>query len=136
MITITILGYLGADPETRTSGGGHSFTGGRVGSSHKSRNGDKVTTWLSYTVFGARGEAFGRNHAKGDRVLLTGELYTEEWTDRDGQQRDGLKLDVQGWAFAKSDRHPEQGGGGAPSRSRAGNPNPAQTQAADGDIPF
>jgi single-strand DNA-binding protein len=55
----------------------------------------KKTTWVSCTLFGARAEGKLPQHlVKGKKVAVSGELYSDVWTDKSGVEKTTLKLSV------------------------------------------
>lgn len=93
MISATIFGRLGADPEVTTTQGGTSVMKLRVACDHG--YGDrKSTTWVRAAVFGKMADALAGKLAKGNRVVVTGELYSQEWTSKDGAAKVGIELDA------------------------------------------
>jgi single-strand DNA-binding protein len=109
MITATIVGRLGADPETRTTRSGDSVTSANVASTTKI-GGEERTTWVRVSIWGRRGDAFAQYHAKGAQCALTGSLTVREY-DHNGERRKSVELDVRDWAFVGS-KQDRQGGGG------------------------
>jgi len=122
MITATIGGRLGADPETRQTCSGQSVTSCNVASTTKI-GGEERTTWLRVSIWGNRGDAFARFHSKGSQCALTGSLTVREY-DHNGERRKSVELDVRDWAFVGSKDDRQQGGGYAPGPKD------------EGDIPF
>ena len=110
MITATIIGRLGADPETRTTRGGDSVTSANVASTTKI-GGEERTTWVRVSIWGRRGDAFAQYHAKGAQCALTGSLTVREY-DHNGERRKSVELDVRDWAFVGSKQDRQGGGGG------------------------
>lgn len=93
MITGTIVGRLGRDPETRTTASGKTVTSANVAVDHGW--GDrKSTTWVRCSIWNKRGEAFAAHHSKGDGVELAGVLYT-----REHEGKTYLECDVSDWSF-------------------------------------
>jgi single-strand DNA-binding protein len=86
----TILGRLGADPETKTAASGSAVTRIRVGSSVGFGD-KKQTLWMSCTAFGKTAEFVARLH-KGDGVLVAGRLEPNVWTDKAGNERRDVVL--------------------------------------------
>lgn len=105
-ISATIIGRLGADPETRHTSGGHSVTEFRVATKHGF--GDReVSTWLSVSLWGKRGETAAQHLRKGDPVIFLGcSVYNEEY-----QGKYYLKAEAKDFTFAPKmqDRGPQPG---------------------------
>jgi len=97
-ISATIVGRLGADPETRQAGQ-HSVTEFRVATTHGF--GDrKVSTWLSVSLWGKKGEVAANHHSKGDQIIFTGcSIYNEEY-----QGKMYLKAEARDFVFVSKPR--------------------------------
>ena len=93
---ITIVGYLGRDPETRFTSEGSAVCNFSVATTEKRKDkaGDiqEVTTWFSVVLFGRQAEVAGEYLAKGSQVYLEGVLSLQEWTDREGATRTTLNV--------------------------------------------
>lgn len=131
-ISATIIGNLGADPETRHTPNGNAVTEARVATTHGW--GDrKTTTWVKVTLWGKKGEAFARHHRKGDQAILLGcSMHLEEWQGKDGVMKT-LKAEASDFVFAKRDGGRQQQGGGY----GGGQQQPPQNYSTDdSSIPF
>jgi single-strand DNA-binding protein len=104
---VTLLGNLGADPELKSSAKGpvlkmrlateHSFL-------NKEKNErEKRTEWHTLTMFGARAEALARLLHKGERIMVTGRLQTNDW-EKDGQKHYRTEIIVDDLCFAGGTR--------------------------------
>lgn len=99
--TITAEGNLTADPELRfTKTAGQAVCTIRIAISARRKNidGDYVDTPATFhegSCWGALAEHVTESLRKGDRVLLHGSAYDEEWTDRDGRTRVKHVIQVQ-----------------------------------------
>lgn len=88
-----VEGRLAAEPELRFSPSGVAVARLRIVASDRRRNEnsgeweDGDTLWLDVTVFKAMAENVCESLVKGDLVIATGKLRTEEWTDRDSQAK-------------------------------------------------
>ncbi len=75
---ITIVGYLGRDPEMRFTPSGQAVTSFSVATSRSYTNntGQKVdeTTWFRVSVWGSQAEACNQYLSKGRPVLVVGRL--------------------------------------------------------------
>ena len=81
MITVTVIGRLGADPDFKELGE-KNVCNLRIAS--KEAHG---TEWVSATCFGKDAE-FAKNYlTKGASVAITGRLQTRKWTDKEGRDR-------------------------------------------------
>ena len=91
--TITTEGNLTADPElryTKTTGQAVCTIRLAVSARRKNMDGqyeDTVAVFYEATTWGALAEHLADSAVKGDRVLVHGSTYDEEWTDREGGTR-------------------------------------------------
>jgi single-strand DNA-binding protein len=88
---ITIVGYLGRDPELRYTPQGTAVCNMSVATTERRKNAagqnEEHTTWFRITVWGRQGEVANEYLAKGRLVYIEGRLRLEEYTDREGYQR-------------------------------------------------
>ena len=100
--TITTEANLTADPElrfTKTTGQAVATIRLAASSRRKDMDGeyqDTPAVFYEATVWGALAENAADSLRKGDRVLVHGTGYDEEWTDREGQTRVKHVLQVTG----------------------------------------
>jgi len=98
--TITAEGNLTAEPElrfTKITGNAVCTCRLAVSSRRKNMDGEYVdtpTVFYEASVWGALAEHVAESLHKGDRVLVHGSTYDEEWTDRDGNTRSKHVLQV------------------------------------------
>lgn len=88
----TIIGYLGADPETRYMPSGTAVTNFRVATTEKwkdKQSGEKQerTEWHSISMFGRVAEIAADYLRKGSLVYIEGKLRTRKWQDKQGADR-------------------------------------------------
>lgn len=82
MIHSTFIANLGADAEVRFSQSGTAVLRLRIATTYKTGQ-EEYTTWVGAALFGKRAEALGKlGLSKGDRVLVSGVLYTREHEGR------------------------------------------------------
>lgn len=88
---VTIVGYLGRDPELRYTPQGTAVCKMSVATTEKRRstNGEneEYTTWFRVTVWGRQAELANEYLGKGRQVYIEGRLRLEEYADRDGNPR-------------------------------------------------
>lgn len=144
---IIIVGNLGRDPELRYTPQGTAVCSFSVATSEKRRDkgGDMqdITTWFRVTLWGKQAETASKYLTKGKPVYLEGRLRIEEWTDRDGNNRQSLEVNATDMQFiGTGGRSDEYTGESAPdndydarsSSASAGDMN--QSAPTDDDIPF
>jgi len=86
-----LMGFLGADPEIRTSQKGHEVAVFSVGVNQKRKNKDgkyeDVASWFKVSVLHSALVNITKEYLKrGTRVLVTGELRNNKWTDDQGKE--------------------------------------------------
>jgi single-strand DNA-binding protein len=88
---ITIVGYLGRDPELRYTPQGTALCKMSIATTEKRKSvsgeTEERTTWFRVTAWGRQAELANEYLAKGRQVYVEGRLRLEEYTDREGQKR-------------------------------------------------
>lgn len=130
-ITGTITGNLGADPETKTLPSGKTVTEARVAST--SGWGDrKVTTWVSVSLWGAKGEAFAKHHRKGAQAIFTGcSVHNEDYNGKTY-----CKADAADFEFVNSRDSNQSRGPSSQQGNRAPPPRADPQYGMDDSVPF
>lgn len=95
---IIILGNLGKDVELRYTSNGLAVGNFSIASTEgvKNKDGDweNQTTWFKCTVWGKQAETCAKNLEKGSQAFVEGSLREEKWTDRDGNEKITLVVNV------------------------------------------
>ena len=96
-----VIGYLGANPETRYTEGGTCVTTFSVATTEKWRDKQtgelkEDTEWHRVTAFGRTGEIAGEYLSKGSHVFVEGRIKTEKYTDKEGAERYSTKIIASG----------------------------------------
>jgi single-strand DNA-binding protein len=93
---ITIVGYLGRDPELRYTPQGTAVCNLSVATTEKRKNVEGEyedhTTWFRVTLWNRQAELANEYLAKGRQVYIEGRLRQEEYTDREGARRVSLAV--------------------------------------------
>lgn len=88
---ITIVGYLGRDPELRYTPQGTAVCKLSVATTERRRAAsgetEEHTTWFRVTVWGRQAELANEYLGKGRQVYIEGRLRLEEYADREGNPR-------------------------------------------------
>ena len=136
---ITIVGYLGRDPELRYTPDGTPVCDFSVATTErrKDKSGEMqdITTWFRVTVWRRQAELAGQYLAKGKQVYVEGRLVQKEYQDRDGNTRFNLEVTASDIQFIGS-RGEE---GSSPRDEPITKPHPQHAPAApvtEDDIPF
>ena len=129
------MGNLTRDPEVRQTQSGVSVVKAGLAVNDRRPDGQggwtEKTSFFDITLFGKRGEAFGRYLTKGRPVLVEGRLEQDRWQDKEsGQNRSKVEVIVENWEFVGGREDGNSGGGGG-----GGAPRQAQPQGAAPDFP-
>jgi single-strand DNA-binding protein len=93
---ITIVGYLGRDPELRYTPQGTAVCNVSVATTERRKNVageyEDHTTWFRVTFWNRQAELANEYLAKGRQVYIEGRLRQEEYTDREGNRRVSLEV--------------------------------------------
>jgi single-strand DNA-binding protein len=88
---ITTAGNLTSDPDLRFTPSGKAVATVRIAVNHRIRQGeawvDGEPTFYDVTLWEKLAENAAESLRKGDRVLVTGQVQTQAWTDSDGAKR-------------------------------------------------
>jgi len=141
-----IVGNLGQDPEVRYTASGTAVTNVSVATtdSWKDRQSGaqkERTEWHRVVFFSRLAEIAAEYLKKGSQVYIEGQIQTEKWQDKDGNDRWTTKIvardmkmlgsrgggDIQGGPAPDSSSAPESSGGGSSGFSDS---------EFDDDIPF
>jgi single-strand DNA-binding protein len=94
---ITIVGYLGRDPELRYTPSGNPVCDFSVATTERkgrrdNEEGEEITTWFRVSLWGRQAELANQYLQKGKLVYVEGRLSMREYTDRDGNKRSSLEV--------------------------------------------
>lgn len=94
---VTIEGRMVADPELRFAPSGTAVAKFRLVASSRKKNDagewvDDRTLWINVTSFKQLAEHVAESLGKGDLVVCTGRLQTDEWTTDSGEKRSQTAL--------------------------------------------
>jgi single-strand DNA-binding protein len=140
---ITIVGYLGRDPELRYTPDGTPVCHFSVATTErkKDRSGEfkDLTTWFRVNLWRRQAEVASQYLSKGKLVYIEGRLSQSEYQDRDGNTRYSLEVNGTDIQFIGS-RGEESSSAAAVSETRHQAPSdtPPETNGPinDDDIPF
>ena len=141
---VILVGNLGADPETRYMPSGGAVTNVRLATtrSWKDKNtGEQQerTEWHRVVIFGRLAEVAAEYLRKGSQAYVEGELRTNKWQDRDGNDRYTTEVVVSGFdgkLVLLGGRQEGSAPAPMPARRVAEQPASTGTDDLDDDIPF
>ncbi|HLG15069.1 MAG TPA: single-stranded DNA-binding protein [Blastocatellia bacterium] len=138
---ITIVGYLGRDPELRYTPQGTPVCDFSVATTErrKDKSGEPqdLTTWFRVSFWGRQAEFASQYLNKGKLVYIEGKLTQREWQDRDGNARTSLEVngtDIQFIGPRTDDAGAREERAARPPAPSA--PAPAEAPITDDDVPF
>lgn len=122
---VNIKGFLGKDPEFRTSASGKKYCAFPVAVTKKYKE-QETTSWFYCKAWGNFATIVDRCHiVKGSAVFVTGTLEIYRWTDNDGNAQQTPQITID--SIEKLDRE------AAPAKETDNQP---QRSEADDDLPF
>ncbi len=98
--SITIVGNVVADPEIRFTQSGVAVLKMRLAHTPRKFNkadnswSDGETVWLGVSIWRQYAENCAESIVKGTKVLVTGKLAANVWTDKEGQERTSMEVDA------------------------------------------
>lgn len=103
MNQVTLLGRLGADPESKTINNGTTVTTLNVATSEvwndKDGNKQERTEWHRVVFWGKPAETVAKHFQKGSEILIQGKLQTRSWEDQQGQKRYTTEVVANAFSF-------------------------------------
>lgn len=88
---VQLIGYIGADPEMKTTDQGKKFVRLRLATheGYKNAGGDYVahTQWHNIVAWEKAAELLSNKLHKGSEVMVEGKLQYNEYTDKEGIKR-------------------------------------------------
>ena len=134
----TLIGNLGADPETRYTSGGTQVTTFSVATTERWRGQDghprEETEWHRVVAWGKLAEICGQYLEKGSKVYVEGKLQTRKWQDQSGVDRYTTEVVAREMKMLGS-RHGGQAQQEAPSLEATRAPQ-QQRMVSEEDMPY
>jgi single-strand DNA-binding protein len=129
---VTLIGYLGRDPERRTTAKGDAvaqFTVATTESWRDKASGEKkqVTEWHRVVLYGKLAEIAGEYLKKGSLVYIEGRLQSRKWIGKDDQERVTIEIVAEDLRMLGAKPAPQ----GAGSAAAAANGEAAEVGAND-----
>jgi single-strand DNA-binding protein len=106
---VILVGYLGADPESRFTAGGNPVATFNLATNETRKNAEgefeETTEWHRCVLFGKPAETANEYLKKGRLIYLEGRLRTRSWEDKNGVKR--YTTEVVGERFTMLGRRPD-----------------------------
>ena len=136
---VTLIGNLGADPETRFMPNGDAVANIRLATTESWKDkasGEKkeITEWHRVVLYRKLGEIAGQYLKKGSTVYIEGRIRTRKWQDKEGQDRYTTEIEANEMQMLGG----KQSGESAPSQPQrnAQGATKASIGDMDDEIPF
>lgn len=112
-LKITHVGNVGSAPELRYLPSGEAVASFSVADNetYKDKDGNKqeITTWVTWTIYGASAENLAKFAGKGRLIYIEGTIRNQKWPDKNtGEMRYRDEHRVSRWKLL--DRKPEEAG--------------------------
>ncbi len=131
---ITIMGRLTRDPEYRTVGNGTSLVNFRVAVDRDfgpKDGGEKKADFIDCVAWRKTAEFITKHFTKGQMIVVTGRLEMEDYTDKEGNKRTSVKINVAQCYFGDS-----KSGGRESTAGAYPEPGGRGVMVPDGDFPM
>ena len=96
--SVQLIGYLGADPETKTLDNGNQLAKLSLATneSYKNKEGERVpkTEWHRITAWGNNAKYANDYLKKGDLVAVEGKLVNNQYETKEGEKRYSTEIQV------------------------------------------
>ena len=135
MNKVILMGNLTRDPEIRYSQGENSLAIARFSiavNRRFSRQGDTDTDFFNCTAFGKQAEFVEKYFKQGSRMLLTGRVQNDNYTNKNGERVYSVQIRADEIEFAERKSTADANASRGASNFGGGAPEPAM--AADDDF--
>ncbi|WP_025763149.1 single-stranded DNA-binding protein [Dyadobacter tibetensis] len=131
---VILIGNLGADPEVRYLESGSAVAKFNIATteSYTNKSGERVenTEWHRIELWEGLAKVAEKYLKKGNQVYIEGRIRTDNWTDKEGQQRYGTTIRANSMTLLGS-----APGGGGEAGSGASAPRAAQSPRQQDAVP-
>lgn len=100
-----IMGRLTADPELKTSNGGTNIVQFTVAVNRRYFKEDQKADFIDCTAFGKNAEFLSKYFRKGSSVIVFGNIQTDTWKDKEGNNRKSTRIIVDELQFGESKKN-------------------------------
>ena len=137
---ITIVGYLGRDPELRYTPQGTPVCDFSIATTErrKDKSGEyhDQTTWFRVSFWGKLAELSSQYLAKGKLAYVEGKLSQREWQDRDGNTRTSLDVNGTDLQFIGARSDDSGSSKSEAQQQHQHSDEPAKSAVTEDDVPF
>ena len=126
MNKVIMIGRLTRDPEVSSSASGTAFARFSIAVDRRfKREGEPDADFFNCTSFGKQAEFVERYLKKGTKVVVTGRIQNDNYTNKEGQKVYSVRIMVEEIEFAES----KNASGGGDSYGDSAGAAPAQNRA-------
>ena len=142
---VILVGHVGSDPEVRDLPSGSSVATFSIATSEKYKNkaGETVeqTEWHRLELWEGLAKIAQQYVKKGSQVYVEGKIKTEEWVDKDGVAKKGIRIRVNtmtllGSASGNNNNNNTPNTSNEPKQATANDYVSDNSPAPDDDLPF
>jgi single-strand DNA-binding protein len=94
--TVTLVGFVGNNPEVRTAQSGAQITSLSLATTRSFKDADggrqTETEWHRITCFNGIAKCVAEYVPKGAMIMVAGRIHYSRWTDSEGQARYGCEI--------------------------------------------
>ena len=109
--SISLMGRLTFEPELKSTPNGTAVVKFQIAVDRNYQKGDeKVTDFIDCVAWRQTAEFVQRNFRTGQLIALTGELQTNNYTDKDGKKRKSVEVVANNVSFCGDKKNAVQGG--------------------------
>jgi single-strand DNA-binding protein len=95
MNSITLIGNITRDPELRYTPSGKAICSFSIAVAQYKKDDEWISDFFNCVVWGKLAENAAKSLFKGDKVILSGKIYVEQWEDKkSGDKRQATKIRV------------------------------------------
>lgn len=139
---VILIGNLGSDPEVRYLESGSAVAKFSIATTeaYTNKSGERVenTEWHRIELWEGLAKVAEKYLKKGNSVYIEGRIRTDNWTDKEGQQKSGITIRANSMTLLGG---PNTGGGennpgqSTPNYAQSSAPKPNQGQRSSDPIP-
>ncbi|TAE38917.1 MAG: single-stranded DNA-binding protein [Runella slithyformis] len=136
---VILLGNLGSDPEVRYLDSGSVVAKFNIATSesYTTKGGERVeqTEWHKIELWDNLAKTAEQYLKKGNTVYVEGKIKTEQWTDKDGVQKSGIRIRATSMTLVGGRRESAEGDSQPTAQSAPAASRPAATPPAASSAP-
>jgi single-strand DNA-binding protein len=139
---VILIGNLGSDPEVRYLESGSAVAKFSIATTeaYTNKNGERVenTEWHRIELWEGLAKVAEKYLKKGNSVYIEGRIRTDNWTDKEGQQKSGVTIRANSMTLlggANTGGAENNTGQSTPNYAQSSTPKPSQGQRSSDPIP-